>query len=277
MKTEVKYRVKITAFFFLTAACVALSIWGPESMAKYRDKSTLGQIHGETIEEASAGYRYELNANERLYILSRCLSSQTLPESEQNAMTHVDMDHQDLEGSYAFVVNYRGPSGKEITNEEIFDTCNEGLHILKEAGILPEEVRDVEPAAYDAVLYSAIDVLEPRNNIAVWKMSLSNSQKNANKDNRLIDAYIDADDGRLYEFYVRTPLLWEDIDADEIIEKWSKYMGLGNPVTYESDNPLLEVTPYYKKYVFPGMGEETTVVTVGFFEGINELFLKISR
>lgn len=277
MKTEVKYRVKITAFFFLTAACVALSIWGPESMAKYRDKSTLGQIHAETIEEASAGYRYELNANERLYILSRCLSSQTLPESEQNAMTHVDMDHQDLEGSYAFVVNYRGPSGKEITNEEIFDTCNEALHILKEAGILPEEVRDVEPTAYDAVLYSAIDVLEPRNNIAVWKMSLSNSQKNANKDNRLIDAYIDADDGRLYEFYVRTPLLWEDIDADEIIEKWSKYMGLGSPVEYESDNPLLEVTPYYKKYVFPGMGEETTVVTVGFFEGINELFLKISR
>ncbi|WWR15237.1 hypothetical protein V1224_12245 [Lachnospiraceae bacterium JLR.KK008] len=272
-----KYKAKITAFFLLTAVCVALSIWGPESMAKYRDKSTLGQIHAETIEEASAGYRYELNANERLYILSRCLSSQTLPESEQNAMTRVGMDYEELEGSYAFVVNYRGPSGREITDEQIYETCNDGLRILKEAGILPEEVREVEPAAYNAVLYSAIDVLEPRNNIAVWKMSLSNSQKNANKENRLIDAYIDADDGRLYEFYVRTPLLWEEIDADKIIEKWSKYMGLGSPVAYESDNPLLEVTPYYKKYVFPGMGEEATIVTIGFYEGINELFLKISK
>lgn len=54
-------------------------------------------------------------------------------------------------------------------------------------------------------------------------------------------------------------------------------MGLDAPAPYETDNPLLETTPYYKKYVFAGMGEERTIVTVGFYEGINELFLKISR
>ena len=53
--------------------------------------------------------------------------------------------------------------------------------------------------------------------------------------------------------------------------------GTQQPGPYESVNPLLETTPYFKKYVFPGMGEERTVVTVGFYEGINELFLKISR
>ncbi len=58
-------------------------------------------------------------------------------------------------------------------------------------------------------LYSAIDVLEPRNNVVVWKMELSNSQRNANKANRLIDACIDADDGRIYEFYARPPLRGE--------------------------------------------------------------------
>lgn len=53
-------------------------------------------------------------------------------------------------------------------------------------------------------------------------------------------------------------------------------MGLSSPEPYESVNPLLETTPYFKKYVFSGMGEGKTVVTVGFYEGINELFLKIS-
>ena len=88
---------------------------------------------------------------------------------------------------------------------------------------------------------------------------------------------LDADDGRLYEFYVRTQQKWEEINADEIIEKWSGYMGLDAPAPYETDNPLLEATPYYKKYVFEGMGDERTIVTVGFYDGINELFLKISK
>ena len=58
---------------------------------------------------------------------------------------------------------------------------------------------------------------------------------------------------------------------------WAAYMGLGEPSPYESDNPLLETTPYFRKYVFAGMGNGQTVVTLGFYEGINELFLKVSR
>lgn len=258
----------------------ALSIWGPEAIAKYKDNGILGEAHIQQVEGAGEGYRYMLNANEKLYILSCCLDSQSLPESEQNTLTHADsvgMGYQELDGSYAFVINRRGPSGSEITDEQIYESCNDALETLEGLGILPREIRDVSAASYNATLYSAIDVLEPRNNVAVWKMSLSNSQKNADKENRLIDAYIDADAGKIYEFYVRTPLLWEDIDADAIVEKWCGYMGLSSPVPYESDNPLLETTPYFKKYVFAGMGDGKTVVTVGFYEGINELFLKISQ
>ncbi|MFR9234276.1 MAG: hypothetical protein ACLVLH_15255 [Eisenbergiella massiliensis] len=43
------------------------------------------------------------------------LNSQSFPESDQNAMTRKDEDgleYQEPEGSYAFVVNHRGPSGK---------------------------------------------------------------------------------------------------------------------------------------------------------------------
>ena len=274
MKSKIYYLVVP----LLAAFAMFISIWGPEALAEYKDQAILDSPHTESVESAGEGYRYQMNSNEKLYILSCCLSSQTFPESEMSAMTHeteAQVDYQELEGSYAFVVNRRGPSGREITDEQIYATCNDGLQMLKE--ILPEQVREVDASSYDVTLYSAIDVLEPRNNVAVWKMSLSNSQKNADKANRLMDAYIDADDGKIYEFYVRTPLLWEEIDADALVADWADYMGLGEPLPYESDNPLLETTPYFRKYVFAGMGIGQTVVTLGFYEGINELFLKVSR
>lgn len=268
------------AVFLIVALVIAVSIWGPEALAKYKDKGILDEPHIELVMEAGEGFRYQMNANEKLYILSRCIESQVLSESEKNALTfyagNASLDYENLDGSYAFVRKYNGPSGKEITDEQIYTTCNEGLAMLKELEILPREVQDVSAVSYNATLYSAIDVLEPRNNVAVWKMELSNSQKNADKENRLIDAYIDADNGKIYEFYARTPLLWRDIDTDAIIGAWAEYMGLGTPAAYESDNPLLETTPYFKKYVFPGMGDGRTIVTVGYYEGINELFLKIS-
>ena len=267
-------------FLFFAILVIAAWVWGPYALAGYKDKSILNETHLEEIQTAGEGYRYTLNGNERLYILSQCLSSQTLPGSEQNAWTGggtADVDYQELGGAYAFVVNHRGPSGEEITDEEIYETCNKGLDTLGSLGILPVDIKKVEKASYNAVLYSAIDVLEPRNNVAVWKLSLSNSQKNANKENRLIDAYIDAESGKFYEVYVRTSLTWEDINPDGIMEKWSDYMGISTPQPYESTNPLLETTPYYKKYVFSGIGNGDTIVTVGFYEGINELFIKISK
>ena len=264
--------------FILTVLVVVLSILGPEALAEYKDKAVLNRIQVEEEETGSEGYRYRLSSNEKLYILSQCLNNQTLPESERSALTReTDTTYQDLTGTYAFVVNRKGPSGKEITDEEIYATANDGLKALKELGILPDEIRDVQASSYEATLYSAIDVPEPRNNVAVWKLSLLGSLQNADKSNRLIDAYIDADDCKIYEFYVRSQLGWEDIDTDELIEKWSDYMGLRAPEEYETDNPLLETTPYYKKYAFSGMGGDRTIVTIGFYDGINELFLKISK
>lgn len=267
------------ALLLAAVLVVAFAIWGPEAITVYKDRTVLNSIQTRTTETEEEGYRYQLSNGERLYILSRCLNSQTLPESEQNALTRTEeeVEYQEPGGAYAFVVNRQGPSGREITDEEIYNTCNRVLGEMKDYGILPDTIREVTPGGYDAVLYSAIDVLEPRNNVSVWKVSLSTNQKNADKENRLIDAYVDADTGKLYEFYARTQLSWEEIDPDEIIDSWSAYMGLGDAKVYETDNPLLETTPYYRKYVFQGSGEERTIVTIGFYEGINELFLKISR
>lgn len=259
-------KVMITlALLCITCAVMALSIIGPELLAKYRDKAMLGEIHTRIWGEEGEGYQYTLSPGEKLYILSSGLSSVSVPESDQYART------------YSFVVNRMNQAEAAPAKQQIFTICNEGITTLKGLGILPEQVLDLDQEDYDAVLYSAIDVLETRNYVGVWKLSLSNSYENRNKENRLIDAYIDAEDGKLYEFYVRTSLVWEEIDPDGIVAAWAGYMGLSSPVPYEGGNPLMEATPYFKKYIFPGAENEVTVVTVGFYEGINELFLKVSQ
>lgn len=266
------------SLLMLVGLIMIFSIWGPELISKYKDKKILDEFHTQKAEIEGEGYRYALAGHEKLYILSKCLSSQNLPESEHNALTkNIAAEYQEKEGAYAFIINHRGPSEKEITNEEIYETCNKGIKTLQELGILPDTVKEVESESYQAVLYSAIDVLEPRNNVAVWKLNLSNIHKNADKQNRLMDACIDGDSGKIYEFYARTELTWEAVDPDKIVEKWSEYMGLQLPKEYETENPLLETTPYFKKYEFFGKEEEKTIVTIGFYEGINEIFLKVSK
>lgn len=263
-----------------TAFVVFGAVWGPEQLSKYRDRYTLNKIQSEAVEGNGEGYRYSLNSNEKLYILSKCLTNQVLPESEASALTKVgtDMDYNNLTGNYAFVVNHQEPSDKEITEEQIYERCNAELAKMHTLAILPEEVRSVTAATHSAVLYSAIDVLEPRNNLSVWKISLKTGQQNANKEGCLLDVYIDADTGLVYEFYVRTAKsTWADIDSDNMVAKWSEYLGLTGQEAYEDTNPLMETTSDYQKYKFAGVDNGNTVVTVGFYEGINELFLKISR
>lgn len=259
---------------------LAFALWGPEALASYWDNKTLNQVTVEAVESSGEGYRYTMSSNEKLYILAKCLNSQSQSGSERSGQLNQAADsvnYEELTGTYAFVVNRQGPSEKEITEADIIQVCNEELQKLKDQGILPDEVKEVTAGSYTAVLYSAIDVLEPRNNVSVWKVRLSTGKQNADKSGRLLDAYIDADTGKFYEFYVRTNTTWSDLEPDQIAASWAEYMELSAPEQYESENPLLENTPYFAKYRFTGPSDGSTVVTVGFYEGINELYLKISK
>lgn len=265
----------------VVVVCVILliTIWGPERLAIYRDKYTLDQIVTEPAEEMAEGYRYALSMNEKLYILSECLSNQVLPETELSEKTQVknEVNYEELNGTYALVTNYQEPTENEIQASEVYDAFNKQLDELKSLDIMPKEVKEIVEASYSVNLYSAIDVLEPRNSVSVWKVSLSTSQQNADKSNRVLDAYIDAETGKIYEFYVRIETDWSQLEPETIVTKWSEYLGLEGMEIYETDNPLLETTPYFLKYRFPGNDTNSTIVTIGFYEGINELFLKITR
>lgn len=264
---------KLVVLVSVALVILVLAIWGPEKIAEYQDRLTLNRVTAETVENPSEGYRYSLSSNEKMYILAKCLDNQIVAESEMSALTRVN----DTENTYAFVVNHRGPSEQEITKDNLFEICNQGMDEFKKLGILPDTVKAMSASSYSAVLYSAIDVLEPRNNLSVWKVSLSTSYQNVNKKNRVLDVYVDAGSGKIYEIYARTDKTWSEMNPDEMVEKWAAYMELTGQEKYEDTNPLLETTPNFKKYKFPGMDDGSTVVTVGFYEGINEMFLKISR
>lgn len=265
----------------LAVIVVGMAIMGPEELAEYQDQGILNNVNVQEVETDTEDYRYALSSNEKLYILSKCLNSQVLPESEQSAMTreeNMSLDYQELTGSYALVVNRKDSKGQAVQESQGISLCGQALGELQELGILPSSVKPLGEHDYSAVMYSAIDVSAPRNNVLVWKISMTTGKQTANRANRLLDAYVDADTGKMYEFYVRTDVTrWEDIDADAIIGTWAKYMGLEEPQEYEGTNPLSESTSYFKKYTFTGIEEGSTIVTVGFYEGINELFLKISR
>lgn len=273
-------RWKSCSLGFAVAVVVILAaLWGPEWIAAKRDERLLNSITTEAVEGAE-GYRYRMSNNQKLYLLGRCLSSQTLPESELRFLTRVDSEAEnygEMTGTYAFVENRQQPGEGQIQEEAVYEACNREIQALKEQGILPGEVKEVSEDSYEAVICSAIDVLEPRNNLSVWKLSLSTDVRNADKSNRFLDIYLDADTGKIYEFYVRTGQQWEDIDTDAMIDRYAEYLELTGLEKYEDPNPLLETTPYFAKYTFPGEEEGSTTVTIGYYEGIRELFLKVGR
>lgn len=273
-----KYKLYISVAI---CVCVVLiiAIWGPESLAKYGDRATLNHITVMDSQDESEGYRYALSSNEKLYILSKCLDSKSVAESEFKTLTKAEnhnMEYGNISGSYAFIVNRQGSPDTDSALEQIFEKCNKEIEELKGMGVIPRGTAELDKGRYSVESYSAIDILEPRNNMSVWKISLLTDTKNSDKANRIIDLYVDADSGKIYEFYVRGDVVWEDIDSDKVVESWSEYLGLTGMEEYTSVNPLLEATPYYEKYNF-SYKEMSTTVTLGFYEGIDELYLKISR
>ncbi len=50
-----KNKLKGILFFLFALVCFALSIWGPEALAKYKDKGILGEAHLEAVETEGEG------------------------------------------------------------------------------------------------------------------------------------------------------------------------------------------------------------------------------
>lgn len=270
-------RMKKAGLCIVFVLVMALSIWGPELITRYGDQKILNRIETSPIEEENEGYRYTLEIGEKLYIFSMALKESSFPESEQSAAIRNNFTQaKSFPENSTYVSSSIGNAQTQIPKKEAIETCNQSLESLKEAGLLPEEVKPLEEETYEATLCSAIDVLEPRNNVAVWQIGLAAGKQNTDKKNRILDLYMDADTGLVYAFYVRTTEDWEELDPDEMAQSYCSYLGLSNLEPCQTEDPLKETATSYRQYLYEGSNDKNVTVTIGFYEGIRELFLKVS-
>ncbi len=69
-----------------------------------------------------------------------------MPESELRFLTRVDSEagnYGRMTETYAFVENRQQPGEGQIQEEAEYQACNREIQILKEQGILPDEVKEV--------------------------------------------------------------------------------------------------------------------------------------
>ena len=110
----------------------------------------------------------------------------------------------------------------------------------------------------------------------MWQIGLAAGKQNADKKNRMLDLYMDADTGLVYAFYVRITEDWEELAPDEMAQSYCSYLGLSNLEPCQTEDPLAETATCYRQYLYEGGNDKNVTVTIGFYEGIRELFLKVS-
>ena len=271
---------RILAYFLLLVATAAIVVWvvlGPDMLAGYNDAMVLDRVSTEPAAGLAGGFRYRLTANERVFILSMALQNRVLPQSDYAVLTRGNTT-RGLEpwATFAYTENRRGPSPGELTADDAARACAVSLEQLRASGALPECRFEPETDPYDIQFYTAVDMLDPQKYISVWQIVYDQDRPAADYRGALLEAWLDAETGKLYGFSLRSETEPENFDPGAIMDAWRAYAEVGGAEMLTGDNPLWETTPHYQKYTIDGMGSEKTVVTVGYYEGIHEIFLRIT-
>lgn len=265
--------MQYTGAALVVCSVIAVLAFGPGAAAQRLDSAVLNNVILEERGDAVEGYLYHLNADEKLYVLSNALNNRILPQSDHFASIRPTGSLSNMQTqSYAFQPVYRESEYNSATQAQALDTLKGELAVLGEKGILP--VFAFEPRGeYELGLFTAIDVLEPKKNVTVWQISFNGT---IIRDG-LVECVMDAATHKLYSVSLRGENSWEQYDADETMRLWAEYLGASAPEPYVPGSPLTEDATHYQKYAISGMEGDKTIVTVGYYDGIREFFIKISR
>lgn len=272
--------MKIKLFFayviavLIVCGIVTAIVLVPEAISRQYDSNLLGGINLEEKDIEVAGYKYNLGSEEKLYILANALNNRIIPQSDYFAAIRWQDSISNIQTqSYAFQPVFRESEYNSETSAAALNALKEELDLLREKGIVPELAFNPNTAVYEVSLFSAIDILEPKKNLPVWQI---NSSETIIREG-LVDCMMDAQTHKLYSLSFRAEKTWDQYNAAELIRLWAEYLGTSVPEPYLPDNPLIEDTIYYQKYAIKGMEGDSTIVTVGYYEGIQEFFIRITR
>jgi hypothetical protein len=256
------------------AVLITLAALGPSVLTGYNDAYLLEKVETEPAAGLAEGFRYSLTANERIYILSMALKDQIPPQTYYAALIRGQLAAPSP--SFMYTENRRGPSPGELTYEQALDACNASLAELRGLGAIPECRFDPGSDAYDVQLYTAVDMSDPQRNISVWQISYAPGRPVSEYRGALLEAWLDAETGALYSFSLRTDNLPDTFDPGALTDAWRRAANLTNVELLIEDNSMPETTPHYQKYAVEGLDNERTVIIAGYYEGINEVFLRIT-
>lgn len=271
MKTLRIFQYCIAVLF--VCAIIVTVVLGPEVISRRLDRMALGNISLEEKDNAMGGYVYNLSADEKLYVLSNALNNRILPQSDYFASIRLPNNLSNSQTqSYAFQPVYKESEYNSSTKADALAALKNELSALSEKGVIPSF--DFNPGgAYDAALFTAIDVLEPKKNVTVWQIGFNGV---IIRDG-LVDCMMDAQTNKLHSISIRNEKSWEQYDTDKIIRLWADYLGASTPEPYVSSSPLVEEATHYQKYAISGIDGDKTIITVGYYDGIRQFFIKISQ
>lgn len=268
--------LKYAAVMILVAAVILLSIFLPTKLSQVFDRSLLDIVQKEEGNNSPESFRYSLTTPERLYILSMALDNRNILQSDYAASLRekaIRTNREDTAASYAYVENVRGLAQSEMDGASAMRICNSELAAIVKEGLGIDDFQVMNSCRQ--TLYSAVDILEPQKNVSVWHIEYDTNLPPAGSTFALMEAYVDAETGKIYGFALRAEQL-ADFDADKLAKAWMAQLEITDLGDITENNPLIEAATQYKKFATEGMAFEKTVFTVGFYEGVNEVFVRIT-
>jgi hypothetical protein len=276
---------KYAAVLLLVMAVLILSILMPAQLARFFDNTMLGVVHEESTPISLESFQYSsLSDRERLYIVSMALGNRNILQSDYAASIRdkaIRSERDDSVMSFTYVENNRGSSADELDAKQAMEACKtELIEIISASPDLKEniDVIDWNLNPCKAQLYSAVYMLDPQKNVPVWQIEYSSAVPPTSNDNlpfALMEAYVDAETGKLYGFAIRPKQVdAQNFEPDALAKAWLGRLGITSFEDITDDNPFTEDASMYKKFATDGMDSGKTVFTVGVYEGVKEVFVR---
>ncbi|NNJ31765.1 hypothetical protein [Lacrimispora defluvii] len=276
---------KYAVVLLLVSFVIALSIFMPARLARFRDNSMMGVVHRENNAISPESFQYSsLSEQERLYIVSMALGNRNILQSDYAAALRekaIRSGRGDTVMSFAYVKNNRGAYGDELDVNQAAEACKTELNeIIGTCTGLKEDrsLQNLNLNPCSGQLYSAVYMLDPQKNVPVWQIEYSTAVPPVPNDNlpfALMEAYVDAETGKLYGFAFRVKELeGENFEPDTLAKAWLERLGITNFKDITDDNPITENASQYKKFATDGMDSTKTVFMVGYYEGVHEVFVR---
>lgn len=277
--------LKYAPALLLVIAVIILSILMPSKLARFYDNSMLGVVYKESTAISPESFQYSsLSERERLYIVSMALGNRNILQSDYAASIRekaTRSGRDDTVMTFAYVKNTRGPSAGELDANQATEACKTELaKIIQACPGLKEniDVTELNLNPCSEQLYSAVYMLDPQKNVPVWQIEYSSAIPPTLNDYlpfALMEAYVDAETGKLYGFAFRLGQAdAETFEPDALAKAWLARLGITSYEDITEDNPFTEDASLYNKFVTDGMDSAKTVFTVGFYEGVNEVFVR---